>query len=106
MLFHVTLVHDGAHCPGYPRELTSPTLEAFEKRDELAQSFGVKLHMVLNAAPDHVFYIIGEEERLMQMAMFVGQLLPIEQAEIRMQAVERFEDSIAFVQAMMPPPGA
>ena len=63
---------------------------------------GVKLHMVLNAAPDHVFYVIGEAELPMQMATFVGQLLPEEQAEIRMNAVERFEDSVAFVQSMMP----
>ncbi len=49
--------------------------------------------------------MIAEAERPMQMAMFVAQLLPTEQAEIRMYAVETFEDTVAFVQSMGPPPG-
>ena len=106
MLVHVTLTHDAAHCPGYHPELMPPTLEPWERKDELAESFGVKLHSVLNAAPDHVFYIIGEADRPMAMAMFVAQLLPIEQAEIRMTAVENFADSIEYARSKMgPPPG-
>ena len=105
MLFHVTLIHDAAHCPGYHPELISVWMEAFEKRNELAGQLGVKIHNVLNAAPDHVMYVIAEAERPMQVAMFVAQLIPTEQAEIRMSAVETFEDTAAFVQSLGPPPG-
>jgi uncharacterized protein with GYD domain len=105
MLFHITLIHDAANCPGYHRELMPPWLEAMDKKDEIAKRLGVKVHSILNAAPDHVVYVILEAERPMQAAMFVSQLLPTEQAEIRMHAVETFEDTAAFVQSMGPPPG-
>ena len=75
-------------------------MEGFEKREELAQGLGVRIHSILNAAPDHVVYVIGEADRPMRMASFVAQLLPTEQAEIRMNAVETFEDTAAFIREM------
>ena len=66
MLFHVTLTHDAAHCPGYHPELMPVWVEGFEKRDELAQRFGVKVRSILNGTPDHVVYVIGEADRPMQ----------------------------------------
>ena len=95
MLFHVSLVHDAAHCPGYLPELAPVWMEGLEKREELAKGLGVKIHSILNAAPDHVVYVIGEADRPMGMASFVAQLLPTEQSEIRMNAVETFEDTAA-----------
>ena len=41
----------------------------------------------------------------MKMAIFVSQLLPSEQANIRMTAVEQVEDTLAYIQQMGPPPG-
>ena len=106
MLFHVTLTHDAAHCPGYHPDLISVWLDGFGKRDALAQSLGVKIHSILNAAPDHLTYVIGEADRPMQMAMFVAQLIPIEQADIRMTAVEEVEDTLAYIRQLGPPPGS
>ncbi|PKB77907.1 MAG: hypothetical protein BZY88_20495 [SAR202 cluster bacterium Io17-Chloro-G9] len=103
MLFHVTLGHDAAHCPGYHPELMPVWIEGFEKREELARGLGVKIHSILNAAPDHVVYVIGEADRPMQMAMFVSQFLPTEQAEIKMNAVEDVADTLAFIREMGPP---
>ena len=100
MLFHVTLTHDAAHCPGYHPEVMPSVVEAFTKREEIAQRLGVKVHSVLNAAPGHVIHVIAEADRPMAVAQFVVQMLPIEQADIQMSAVEPLEDSIAFVQAM------
>ena len=105
MLFHVTLEHDAAHCPGYHRDLMPVWIEGFEKREELAEGLGVKIHSILNGAPDHVVYVIGEADRPIKMAMFVSQLLPSEQANIRMTAVEEVEDTLAYIQQMGPPPG-
>lgn len=65
----------------------------------------MKVHNILNAAPYHIIYVIAEAERPMQVAVFVSQLLPTEQAEMRMHAVETFEDTAAFVQSLGPPPG-
>ena len=39
----------------------------------------------------------------MQMAMFVARLMPLEQAEIRMHAVETIEDTESFIRSMGPP---
>ncbi|MFQ5925208.1 MAG: hypothetical protein ACE5IE_04360 [Dehalococcoidia bacterium] len=63
MLFHVTLVHDSAHCPGYHPEMGPSLFKALAKKDEIAGHFGVKIHSILNAAPDHVIYVIAEAER-------------------------------------------
>ena len=103
MLFHVTLVHDAAHCPGYHRELMPLWIEGFDNREEIAERLGVKIHSILNAALDHVTYVVVEAERPMQVAMFVAQLLPTEQADIRMRAVESVEDTLAFVKSLAPP---
>ena len=63
----------------------------------MAKGLGVKIHSILNAAPDHVVYVIGKSDRPMRMASFVAQLLPTEQSEFRMNAVETFEDTAAFI---------
>ena len=105
ILFHVTLTHDAAHCPGYHPELMPVWVEGFEKRDELAQGLGVKLRSILNAAPNHEVYIIGEADRPMQMAMFVSQFLPTEQENITMTAVEDVADTLAFIKEMGPTGG-
>jgi hypothetical protein len=41
----------------------------------------------------------------MQMAMFVAQLIPSEQAEIRMTAVETAEDTLAYISQVGPRSG-
>ena len=102
MLFHVTLTHDAAHCPGYHPELGPSLGEAYARKDEVAQQLGVKVHSILNAAPDHVIYVIAEGERPMAVAQFVSRLIPFEQADIRMTAVETLDDTMAFLQAMRP----
>lgn len=104
MLFHVTLIHDAAHCPGHHPELGQLWMESFKKKDKIAERLGVKVHSLLSAGPDHVVYVIVEAERPMQVAMFVAQLLPTEQAEIRMHAVETLEDVLAFLQSIDRPP--
>jgi hypothetical protein len=65
MLFHVAQVHDAAHCPGYHRDLMPVWVEGFEGRNELAERLGVKIHSILNGAPDHVVYVIAEADRPM-----------------------------------------
>lgn len=104
MLFHVTLIHDAAHCPGHHPELGQLWMESFKKKDEIAKQLGVEVHNVLSAGPEHVVYVIVEAERPMQVAMFVAQLLPTEQAEIRMSAVETLDDVLAFLQSIDRPP--
>ena len=42
MLFHVTLEHDAAHCPGYHRDLMPVWIEGFENREELEKGLGSK----------------------------------------------------------------
>ncbi|MEE9202787.1 MAG: DUF3303 family protein [Dehalococcoidia bacterium] len=105
MLFHVTLVHDAAHCPGHHPELGPPLMEALAKRDEIAGRFGVKLHSILNAAPEHIMYVVAEAELPMALAQCLVQLFPFEQQEFRTTPVTTIEDTMAFLQKMGPPPG-
>ena len=98
-LFHITLVHDGAHCPGYHPEMQPALLQALEKREEIAGRYGVKIRTMLNAAPDHVIFVIAEADSPMQLAGCLTELLPFEQAEIRTHFVITFEDALEFAKA-------
>ena len=50
------------NCPGYHRERMPAILEAAEKMEDLAKELNVKVHFVLNAAPEHDFYVLLEAD--------------------------------------------
>ena len=54
MLFHITATHTADNCPGYNRELMPALIEAIEKSDAVASELGIKVHFMVNAAPEHV----------------------------------------------------
>ena len=92
MLFHVTLVHDGAHCPGFHPELRPKLFEALEKREELAKRHSVKIHSLLSAAPEHVEFLIAEAQTPFAVAMFLSELYPFELSQIDVKAVISVEE--------------
>ena len=96
MLFHLSLVHDGAHCPGFHPELMSKTFGAFEKREEIARRHNVKIHSYLIAAPEHLEILIVDAETPMSVAFFLSELYPFELAQIDMKAVQSIEDMMAM----------
>ncbi|HKZ50918.1 MAG TPA: hypothetical protein VJ256_04080 [Dehalococcoidia bacterium] len=92
MLFHVSLTHDGAHCPGWHPELMPKVLEAWEKREEIAQRHNVKLHSIMTAAPEHLDFLIAEAESPASVAMLLSEFWPIEAAAIDVKAVTIIDD--------------
>ena len=100
MLFLVETRHDGAHCPGYHPELLPPLVKALESRDEIAKRTGVKLHGVYSKLPEHGEIAIAEAASPAQVAAFIVQLMPIEQADIRTTALTSAEELLALARQM------
>ena len=101
MLFHVQLRHDGAHCPGYHRELVPVWVDSISRRDEIAASVGVKLVGQYSALPEHREYLIVEADSPGQIAGLVTQLYPTEMAEIKVTALTTMEDMLTMAQRMI-----
>ena len=69
MLFHITATHTADNCPGYNRELMPAPVEAIENSDALASELGIKVHFMVNAAPEHVIYALVETEDSSRIAL-------------------------------------
>jgi uncharacterized protein with GYD domain len=100
MLFLVQMRHDGAHCPGYNPELLPKWVEALERRHEIAAQLGVKLHGMYSTLPEHWEVAIVEADVPSQIAALVMQLLPSEQAEIKVTPVTPVEEMLAMARQM------
>jgi hypothetical protein len=100
VLFLVQTRHDGAHCPGYHPELLPKWLEALDRREEIAAQLGVKLHGVYSAMPEHLEIAIVEADAPTQVGMLITQLLPSEQAEIKVTPITSAEDMVALARRM------
>ena len=72
MLFHVTATHTADNCPGYNRELMPGLVEAIEKSDAVASELGIKVHFMVNAAPEHVIYALLETEDSSRIALWTS----------------------------------
>ena len=101
MIFLVQLRHDGAHCPGYHRELMPVWVEGLEKREELAQQSGVKIIGLYSALPEHLEIAIVEADSGASVAFFVSQYIPTEQAEITMTTITPVEQVVEMARQMM-----
>ena len=101
MLFMVQMRHDGAHCPGYHHELMPVWAQGLEKREETAQQTGVKIIGLYSALPEHLEIAIVEADSGGQVAAFVSQLIPSEQAEITLTALTPVEQVVEMARRMM-----
>lgn len=87
MLFHVTMRHDAAHCPGYRPELAQAAVANLERLDELAAQFGVTVQGYYNAAPAHREFLVAEAESTGALALFISNAIPYPLEEIDAVAV-------------------
>ena len=88
MLFHVTMRHDAAHCPGFHPELMPRAVAALESLDQVAARHGVRVRGLYNALPDHIEYLIVEADSPGNVATFISEANPYgEIAEIETKAV-------------------
>ena len=86
MLFHVTATHTPDDCPGYNQDNLKKLLAGSENVRAKAQELNVKVHFSVNAAPEHVAYLLLEADDPYSVALFVTAM-PFKQ-DFKVSAVE------------------
>jgi hypothetical protein len=100
MLFHVTIRHDAAHCPGFHPELMPKAIDALENIEATAAQFGVTVNGLYNALPDHVEYLIAEADSPAALAMYLSEAVPYGEADTETHAVVGVDELRAAARAM------
>jgi muconolactone delta-isomerase len=99
MLFHVTMTHSAATCPGYDQGQMPGFIAGAEKLEAVAQELQVKVHALLWAAPEHVAYALLEADSPAAVGRYLFTL-PLRQ-EFKVTPVQNLQDVIAMGKAMM-----
>lgn len=95
MLFHVTISHEAGDCPGFNPDLVPKAIESLENLQALGQKFGVTVHGLYNALPDHVEYLICESDGPVPLAMYLTEALPYGRADTETRAVVGADELLA-----------
>lgn len=101
MLFHVTIRHDAAHCPGYNPELMPKAIETLLDLRATADKFGVKVHDLYNALPDHVEYLVCEADDPSALAIYLSEAMAYLNADTETHAVVGADDLLATARAKL-----
>jgi muconolactone delta-isomerase len=99
MLFHVTMTHTAENCPGYYPEKMPDFMAGLKKLDGIAEELNIKMHFLVNAAPDHVMYALLEADEQSSIIRFLHSL-PLRQ-DFRITPVMHQKDLIAMSEAQM-----
>jgi hypothetical protein len=102
MLFHVTIKHDAAECPGFNPEVRPMAIESLQNLHAVADKFGVKVHGFYNALPDHVEYLVCESPSPAALAMYLTEALPYGRPDTETRAIVEAEELLAAARAMAP----
>ena len=95
----MTATHTEENCPGYHSERMPALIEGAEKMGDLAKELNVKVHFMLNGAPEHVFYALLETDSVARVGRFmIGGLLIT--SSFKVTAVQPLEETIAMGMAM------
>ena len=62
MLFHVTATHTADDCPGYNHDRLKEILEGAAGMQVKAQELNIKVHFIVDAAPEHVAHLLLEAD--------------------------------------------
>ena len=99
MLFHMTATHTEDNCPGYNPELMPAMVEAIEKSDAVAGDLGIKVHFLVNAAPEHVTYALVETDDSSRLALWTTSF-PFKQ-DFKITPVRREAELAAMAREFM-----
>ena len=99
MLFNVTATHTMENCPGYNREKMPALVEALENLEATAKDLGVKVHQLLNGAPEHVSFLVLEADSSAAIAHLMTTI-PFEQ-DFKVTAVVREQELVDMAKQMM-----
>ena len=87
MLFHVTITHDAAHCPGHHPEMMPKATESLQNMDATAAKFGVTVVGYWSGLPDHVDFLVVDAPGNAPLAAFLSACLPYDEADYDTSAV-------------------
>ena len=76
-------------------------MQSFENREEIARQTGVKIVGLYGALPEHLEISIVEADNAAQVGFFIAQLIPTEQAEIRVSPPTPVEQVEEMTRQMM-----
>ena len=99
MLFHITATHTPDDCPGYNPEMMPGLVEAIEKSDSVASELGIKVHFLVNGAPEHVIYALVETEDSSRIALWTSSF-PMKQ-DFKICPVRRDAELAAMAREFM-----
>ncbi|MFQ5934482.1 MAG: DUF3303 family protein [Dehalococcoidia bacterium] len=99
MLFHVTATHTTENCPGYHREKMPAIVTALENLEATAKELAVKVHFLVNGAPEHVSFTLLEADSPASVAQFLATI-PFEQ-DFKVTPVQHEEELLAMIKQMM-----
>ena len=86
MLFHVTASHTPEECPGYNTDRMPEFLGGAAALQDKAKELNIKVHFMVNAAPEHVMYALLEANDPYSVALFLTSV-PFKQ-DFKVTAVE------------------
>lgn len=100
MLFHVTINHDSAECPGFNPDVRPKAIESLQNLHVLADKFDVRVHGLYNALPDHVEYLVCDAASPAALAMYLAEALPYSRPHTETRAVVDADELLAAAQAI------
>ncbi len=95
MLFHVTIRHEAADCPGFRPDIVPKAIDSLENLHALGEKFGVRVHGLYNALPDHIEYLVCESDSPAALAMYLTEVLPYGRADTDTRAVVAADELLA-----------
>jgi uncharacterized protein with GYD domain len=101
MLFHVTIRHDAARCPGYNPSLVPRAIESLQDLRTTADKFGVKVHDLYNALPDHVEYLVCEADDPSTLAFYLSEAMGYLSPDTETHAVVGANDLLSAARRRM-----
>ena len=99
MLFHITATHTSDNCPGYNPEMMPGVVDSIEKSDSVASELGIKVHFMVNGAPEHVTYALVETDDSSRIALWTTSF-PFKQ-DFKIVPVRREADLAAMAREFM-----
>lgn len=86
--------------PGFNSEVRPKAIESLQNLHALADKFGIKVHGLYNALPDHVEYLVCESASPAALAMYLTEALPYGRPDTEAHVVVDADQLLAAAQAI------
>lgn len=101
MFFHVTMTHKVEDCAGYHDEIMSDVMGMLDRMKDLENEFGINVHNLLLAGPEHTFFAVVEADTMAAVSRWFFEF-PMKQ-EAKITPVESIDEFTARVKSTTNP---